>query len=1546
MNDNEIENLKYIVSISIDDKFKKLNTLHKNLLKEYLLKICILLAKYMPFDSNNMDFPKYLSQLKQNNYQDIFSLLVLLLPYFELNTCHEITDLGELFYNKDDKSKNIKSTFYYDHSTIKNDDDIKNYFMSVLLFINRTFAITCNKLTPNWLNIFPYTMDDYKTSDIYKQFVEYWHKTKNFGKFPEYKIGEYYDFKLGYHTLYGTIKSFLFDDIKQIKWMIYDSVLENEVCPTILRVVNLLNINNITNEPWNILSEDKKNEITTSWYNLTNSVNYFNIFMSLILFYLRRERDNDTLNNLKIPTDCLKLIKTNLDIVDELDEDTNMNADLLYGKFVNYAKKENLDLIKSCLINIFKNLSIENIYNYIYSCCQQFRYTWYGYKCLDENKKFLNKEEYFEKYLNHSNILKEYNIPTKFYLTPKMTYNYFKSLLHNKTIKNEDGKNMQQYIELSNSNSWDNINNNYKNKFVDRLNNNDVETIKKWFNIKGNIRRLYGNVDIETDMDKFINETQYLIEEQILHSNWIPHVIFETLVYNGILTYFKYNPDITDKTLLPDKNKRNAEWSTALLSSLSLEPYGEAYHFLDNKRYKLHDGLLEGVKKSKWYTNFGADWICQLQVFHHFIHQRILYVTGATGAGKSTVFPFMMLYALKIINYKNNGKVLCTQPRKQPVIDNATRMASSLGIPVKSEELIKSDGSIKKNYIPSNIDYIQIKYQGLNITDELYHPTLRILTDGTLYQMIKNDYIFKNRKIEEHTKDKKKIIEPFTKNNLFDVLLIDESHEHNPYMDMILTLCKFALYINNEVTLGIVSATMDDDEAIYRKYYESINDDWKFPIKLDLLKLEDISLIINRSILDRRIHLSVPFGGMNFDVLEISDINKKDKDVEIIKEILTKSKNGDILVFRPGAQEIKELVRKINEEVSQTDVIAIPFMADIPDEILDIVKKIAELHNRKKFRYDKKKYDITNINNIPEKERLPEGTYKRFIIVATNIAEASITIDTLKYVIDDGRQKIMYYNVETNQFNLVVKPISTPNRKQRKGRIGRVQPGTIYYTYDINKLEPKVIYQLCSGNINDKILDLLSINSENNVFKFADINNPYLISIGEESMNNENLKKLPTFLQNQYSFINRDGKSVLYYWVKPDNINYQNIVYPDSDGKYNISTLTDREGKFYIIHPNEIQLDRDMPISLRFKEEQKPYTNKVESIINYFKLLKILNVDNVVTPHGKLIIGCEELFTFSSSSIELILTILDMLSFKYSINNKTNSVFRNIIWYCVFFNSRVRLKLPDTKKVYSDFLGKGEMIPSSKLTLINLYDIINDLDEEMLNLDIIIQREVNKIIKVLPKIYEDEFRDLLISYYTIKLKIELLEELANPDSTIIYDSKQSRKKIKGKINKSCQLLKNINMTFLPIYTKQDISIINTLNEYEQTCFFICKNMKIKLLQKISGTSYYINYFDRKYKNLYQISHSPFNKNKIFTNVYNEYRNNIIFYLNSQDDNTISNIMWIPTKILYLLQKISKTEIKRDNHVEITDLYELFGKEESNNILKKVDIINEYIMNKQ
>jgi hypothetical protein len=550
----------------------------------------------------------------------------------------------------------------------------------------------------------------------------------------------------------------------------------------------------------------------------------------------------------------------------------------------------------------------------------------------------------------------------------------------------------------------------------------------------------------------------------------------------------------------------------------------------------------------------------------------------------------------------------------------------------------------------------------------------------------------------------------------------------------------------------------------------------------------------------------------------------------------------------------------------------------------------------------------------------------------------------------------MYYDVNTNQSNLIVENISTPNQKQRKGRVGRSQPGTAYYTYDTTTLESKVIYKLCSDNINDKILDLLSVSkkdAEDKSFKFSDDNNPYLIS-------NEyytNLDKVPEFLREQYSFTDELFNEKLFYQIKTSNIDYNDIVYPDSDGKYNIETLMDEEGKFYIIHPNEREIDRDMPKSLRILPEKLnelksngSYKNKVESIINYLKSLGMMDDNNIVTPYGNLIIGCVQLFEFQTSSIELILTITDLLTFNFSVNAIDNEVFRNIIWYCVFTNSLVKLNLPNDKKVYSDFLGKGNLIPKKLLNLLNLNIISNKLDSELENLSSILDSEINKIITAIPNYKEnyDAYKTMLKNYYMIKIQIEILEEIKKGNSTLFFNSPKDLKK--GLIYRNAPKIKNIDFTKIPLVVESNINIIKLLNNYEQTCFFICKNMKVKLLLKISGTPYFINYFDRNYRNIYQIKYftSPYKENKkiLITNVYNEYRNNVIFYINSDDDNTITNLMWVPSKVIYIIKKLYKSSIVRNSSFNKEKIMDIYGDnciKGENAIFKKIDIINDYIL---
>ena len=78
-------------------------------------------------------------------------------------------------------------------------------------------------------------------------------------------------------------------------------------------------------------------------------------------------------------------------------------------------------------------------------------------------------------------------------------------------------------------------------------------------------------------------------------------------------------------------------------------------------------------------------------------------------------------------------------------------------------------------------------------------------------------------------------------------------------------------------------------------------------------------------------------------------------------------------------------------------------------------------------------------------EQAPPG--KRKCVIATNIAEASLTIDGIFYVVDPGFAKIKIYNSKLGMDTLVVAPISQASAKQRAGRAGRTGPGKCYRIY-------------------------------------------------------------------------------------------------------------------------------------------------------------------------------------------------------------------------------------------------------------------------------------------------------------------------------------------------------------------------------------------------------------------------------------------------------------------------------------------------------------------
>jgi hypothetical protein len=106
------------------------------------------------------------------------------------------------------------------------------------------------------------------------------------------------------------------------------------------------------------------------------------------------------------------------------------------------------------------------------------------------------------------------------------------------------------------------------------------------------------------------------------------------------------------------------------------------------------------------------------------------------------------LYDSQAIYYKNNGKVICTQPRIPPTIGNSERISMELGLPIS---VIASNSNFK---VKTNNFYVQMKHSNdSHLKNNCPHPTLKILTDGTLYEELIQNPLMKETVFSPGKKD-------------------------------------------------------------------------------------------------------------------------------------------------------------------------------------------------------------------------------------------------------------------------------------------------------------------------------------------------------------------------------------------------------------------------------------------------------------------------------------------------------------------------------------------------------------------------------------------------------------------------------------------------------------------------------------------------------------------------------------------------------------------------------------------------------------------------
>jgi ATP-dependent helicase HrpA len=234
----------------------------------------------------------------------------------------------------------------------------------------------------------------------------------------------------------------------------------------------------------------------------------------------------------------------------------------------------------------------------------------------------------------------------------------------------------------------------------------------------------------------------------------------------------------------------------------------------------------------------------------------------------------------------------------------------------------------------------------------------------------------------------------------YSIIMVDEAHERSLNIDFILGLLKAITHERRDLKIIVSSATIN--ARVFSEYFDECPvisiDAQMYPVELRYLPPErtcDFESILQ-------------------------------KILENVEEIEKKGERGDVLIFLSGEGQIKECITALTEMDRKKSMILLPLYARLSQE---------------------------------EQERVFfEFPGSRKVIVATNIAETSVTIDGIRHVIDPGFSKLNYYNTKNFTSSLVEVPISRASCNQRKGRAGRTAPGVCYRLYTEDDFENRPLF--------------------------------------------------------------------------------------------------------------------------------------------------------------------------------------------------------------------------------------------------------------------------------------------------------------------------------------------------------------------------------------------------------------------------------------------------------------------------------------------------------
>lgn len=1546
---------KILPNLNISE-FNQLKEIYYELLEYIYVK---LVESNVESDESIEDQSKlFYEQLKRNNDREIIAILNLLLPYINDKNDYEnyklIKNLKDITTLKNKDGEYIITNFQYSRGYTDNNNQYNEYLYNIedirinKELLKQTINRLRTKLYVNWVNVVPVNISEYALLQLFRSSVNYYRGDE---KYKENAIptGEIFD----------TLVNDLFLSTIEFKWLLYEKVV-NENLITYIDILNEIYpvykiLNNKQQSKWLLIDDNLKNLFEKNmdlYFNkMISGEDYNNLpndllkdfFLSMLYFFdVNYKYTQDLVNN----DDYNKISKSDVS-VDSYDENEEDEVEM--------KEKKEKEIFEN-----YKKIKKFYLYDFLRTQILKLNKTWYGFKIFNQNRivKFheynRDKTDYSEMNFQdikellkgrHGKLIQDYDSYSNVIkLSYKNIYNFAKCFYYiNQSNKITRIKDLEEYKNIVICPLYDSLNNekkvlieniikNYFSITNDRtsLNDEQIKLIKKWrseyFNISNNVRKKYGITD--SSRITTINDQIIWLSFQI-----ILNVTFECLSKRGLLSKFIIRREEFEKDKLNTKNlyqKNNQK-----IFKDHIDKYKDSHYYLTDDTYDNLPKVIRPKSKEnpfseksyfdylsdegKWYNFYAMDWVSQINFYHHYINNRIVMLTGGTGVGKSSQVPKLLLYGLKAFDKNFSGKVICTQPRISPTTDNAKNISSEMGIPIEVYH------PVYKMNVKSTYGIIQYKYEADNHIDQDEDYFLRIVTDGSLLVELKNSPILKTTYNESRNEFKLDVKKKFTHKNIYDIIIVDESHEHNANMDLILSIARGSIFLNNQLKLYIVSATMDADDPIYRKYFRLINDNLKYPIR-DLYNNASATKfepLLDRIVIDRRIHISPPGQTTQYKITEIyhdKEISEPESyklAVKYAKEICDNNTpiNNDILLFCTTSNKIIKLVDELNN-VLPLNTIAIPFYSNLPEESKSLITgNLQQL--KRTFKFDRKYiHDVLNLKKKPN-EVPGSNKYDRILIVGTNIAEASITIDTLKFVIDTGFNLDVSYNYESGTSNIDVIPISESSRLQRKGRVGRVASGTVYYTYP-EKSREKIIpsYSICKTNFRNSFIELLALNNttlfDHDVFPF--LNKEYsTLEAGyninkSESENIEMLKFLSKYsrTENEKSFTNiiaRQYATTSYLSSKqlfsPNlyNINMISetvfdVLTPFCIDGFPYETLIDKGMEFFIIHPFE-----NIYGKYRNKNNYK-LDNKHQ---HFQKEIENLIMDNIIYPLQR-----------------------NFYLFKYE--KQVNKIFT---YYYLTLIKQKTDKLLDMSLFYPIIMGKKLKVLKNVLFIVTvLYELKNNLMDLVENIELFTKffynREsdllmINKIFELFSAIYghllfaEDidneinkSYAKLIYNFNLFKknniklLKIEeyneVIENIISNDDEELIKEKLSKNKIGIKDIEDYNLKEIEN--WCKLYGINFKSFIKIIDSYKINY----KNYEYILSEKKNGKkNEYLEYLN----NLTIINELSVEKNIVKCFLYGNIDNIFIF-----NNNQIKNSTNINSIVFYKKNNFKKRWISK------------------------------------